>query len=189
MIGILSTSRTPVALGEGQRAASRRTRAETLGDWRLGPSLRRTGELPPMDTRGSRRQGAPQQSWRNPGDDLEMAAQERHRRPTQSDGPICIFGMVPRSAIFQGLIRDEEAVGSNLAARRWLEVHRWFVTSPLCPSRAVAPRGGLHHAADTGCAVLGDCVGGARFRVCWGVSGAWSWLVGFRACARWRLCW
>ncbi|GAA4048845.1 hypothetical protein GCM10022233_18850 [Streptomyces shaanxiensis] len=44
-----------------------------------------------------------------------MVARERHRRPTLADGLTCIFGTAPRSAIFQGLIRDEEVVGSNPA--------------------------------------------------------------------------
>jgi hypothetical protein len=53
--------------------------------------------------------------WRNPGDDLEMAAPAYHRKPTHSDTLTCIFRVIPRLAIFQSLIRDEEVVGSNPA--------------------------------------------------------------------------
>ena len=34
------------------------------------------------------------------------------RKPTQTNALSCVFGAVSRSAIFQGLIRDEEAAGS-----------------------------------------------------------------------------
>jgi hypothetical protein len=53
--------------------------------------------------------------WRKSGDDLEIVTPERHRRPTQPDALTCIFDIYPRSTIFQGLIRDEEVVGSNPA--------------------------------------------------------------------------
>jgi len=53
--------------------------------------------------------------WRNPGDDLEIETSGRHHRPTQTNALTCVFGTVSRSAIFQGLIRDEEAAGSNPA--------------------------------------------------------------------------
>ena len=53
--------------------------------------------------------------WRNPGDDLEIEPSGRPRRPTQTNTPTCASGLVSRSAIFQGLIRDEEAAGSNPA--------------------------------------------------------------------------
>src|SRR5450631_3708711 len=53
--------------------------------------------------------------WRNPGDDLEIETSGRHHRPTQANALTCVFDAASRSAIFQGLIRDEEAAGSNPA--------------------------------------------------------------------------
>ena len=53
--------------------------------------------------------------WRNPGDDLEIAASEHHARPMQTKALTCISDKVHRSSAFQSLIRDEEAAGSNPA--------------------------------------------------------------------------
>jgi hypothetical protein len=53
--------------------------------------------------------------WRNPGDDLEITAVGHHGRPTQTKALTCISGKAHRSAALQGLIRDEEAAGSNPA--------------------------------------------------------------------------
>ena len=61
--------------------------------------------------------------WRNPGDDLEIATSEYHSIPTQAKALTCIFGNVYRSAAFQGLIRDEEAAGSNPATPTQLTGH------------------------------------------------------------------
>lgn len=46
--------------------------------------------------------------WRNPGEDLEIDTSERHHGPTHTNALTCEFDTVSRSAIFQGLIRDEE---------------------------------------------------------------------------------
>ena len=46
--------------------------------------------------------------WRNPGDDLEIETSGRHHRPTQANALTFVFGAASRSAIFQGLIRDDE---------------------------------------------------------------------------------
>jgi hypothetical protein len=51
--------------------------------------------------------------WRNLGEDLEIETPERHHRPKQTNALACIFGEVSKSAIFRGLIRDEEVAGSN----------------------------------------------------------------------------
>ena len=53
--------------------------------------------------------------WRNPGDDLEIATSEHRAKPTQTNTLTCALDMIRRLAIFQGLIRDEEAAGSNPA--------------------------------------------------------------------------
>lgn len=51
--------------------------------------------------------------WRNPGDDLEIETPAQQRRPTQPNALTCTFSVDPWSSIFQGLIQDEEVVGSN----------------------------------------------------------------------------
>jgi hypothetical protein len=53
--------------------------------------------------------------WRNPGEDLEIVASEHGVKPMQTNTLTCAFDMIRRLAIFQGLIRDEEAAGSNPA--------------------------------------------------------------------------
>jgi hypothetical protein len=61
--------------------------------------------------------------WRNPGDDLEIAASEHHARPTQTKALTCISGKVHRSSAFQSQIRDEEAAGSNPATPTQVKGH------------------------------------------------------------------
>jgi len=38
---------------------------------------------------------------------IQIATPEHHRRPTRTEALTCIFDVIPRSAIFQGLIREQ----------------------------------------------------------------------------------
>jgi predicted nuclease of predicted toxin-antitoxin system len=60
-----------------------------------------------------------------------------HHRPTQTNALTCVFGAVSRSAIFQSLIRDEEAAGS----------------CEVCPGKALREGATLFTAAPPGCDV------------------------------------
>lgn len=71
--------------------------------------------------------------WRDPGEDLEIVAPEHHRRPTHTDALTCKFGVSPKSAILQGLIRDEEVVGYPYERdSRLVEVTQAAIRSATC---------------------------------------------------------